>query len=248
MRDIQVFLGFANFYQYFIQNFNKIAKLLTLMLQISFTTRSSKNLLLAMDVAKSDEVGSGGGGDCEDETIKRSSCSKNLNEAMDYLISHAKRIFTQLTQVFIKAPILQYFDSKCHIQIKTDASGYAIDNLLSQLTNLGQWHPVAYYFQKMILAKTQYKSHDGKLLAIIEVFKTLQHYLKGCKYMVLVLINHNNLCRFMKTKNLSSCQVWWAQELSRYHFQIDYCQNKANRVADTLSQFSQKSDDKEKKI
>ena len=30
---------------------------------------------------------------------------------------------------------------------------------------------MAYYSYKMILAKTWYKTHDGKLLAIIETFK-----------------------------------------------------------------------------
>ena len=41
----------------------------------------------------------------------------------------------------------------------------------------------------------------------------------------------------MDTKSLSSRQVRWAQELSRYHFRIDYWQGKANRAADALSQY-----------
>ena len=41
----------------------------------------------------------------------------------------------------------------------------------------------------------------------------------------------------MDTKSLSSKQVCWAQELSRYHFQINYCQNKANRAANTLLRY-----------
>ena len=43
----------------------------------------------------------------------------------------------------------------------------------------------------------------------------------------------------MDTKRLSSRQVRWAQKLFRYHFQIDYCQGKANGAADALSRFSQ---------
>lgn len=38
IRDIQVFLGFPNFYQCFIQGFNKIAALLTLMLKTTSGT------------------------------------------------------------------------------------------------------------------------------------------------------------------------------------------------------------------
>ena len=49
----------------------------------------------------------------------------------------------------------------------------------------------------------------------------------------------------MDTKNLSSRQVRWAQELSRYHFRIDYHQGKANGAADALSRYPQKSAEEE---
>ena len=93
----------------------------------------------------------------------------------------------------------------------------------------------------MIPAKTQYKTHNGKLLAIVKAFKTWRHYLEGCKHEVLVLTDHNNLRRFMDTKSLSSRQVRWAQELSCYHFRIDYQQGKANRAADALSRYPQQN-------
>ena len=47
---------------------------------------------------------------------------------------------------------------------------------------------------------------------------------------------------------MSSRQVRWAQELSRYHFRIDYRQGKANEVADALSCFPQKNQAKEDKL
>ena len=90
--------------------------------------------------------------------------------------------------------------------------------------------------RKIIPAETRYKTHDSELLAIVKVFKTWRHYLKSCKHEILVLIDHNNLRYFMDTKSLSSRQVRWAQELSQYHFQIDYRQGKANAAADALSQ------------
>ena len=117
-----------------------------------------------------------------------------------------------------------------------DAFGYAIGGVLSQLTSndLGRGHPVAFFPQKMIPAETRYKTHNGELLAIVEAFKTWKHYLEGSQHEVLVLIDYNNLQWFMDTKSLSSRQVRWAQELSRYHFQINYHQGKANGAADAL--------------
>ena len=180
-------------------------------------------------------------------TFQKLSKSKNLSKSKKtesgFLTSGARRAFTKLRQAFIKAPILHHFDPKRHIRVETDASGYAIGGVLSQLTSddSGRWHPVAFFSRKMIPAETRYETHDGELLAIVEAFKTWRHYLEGSQHEVLILTNHNNLRRFMETKSLSSKQVRWAQELSRYHFQIDYYQGKANKAADALSRYPQQS-------
>ena len=91
----------------------------------------------------------------------------------------------------------------------------------------------------MIPAETRYDTYDGELLAILETFKTWKYYPKSSHHDVLMLTNHNNLWQFIDTKNLSSKQVRWAQKLFCYHFQIDYCQNKANGGVNALSQYSQ---------
>ena len=100
----------------------------------------------------------------------------------------------------------------------------------------------------MIPAETRYKTQDGELLAIVKAFKTWRLYLEGCKHKILVLTDHNNLCRFMDTKSLSCRQVRSAQKLSRYYFWIDYCQEKANGAADILSCFPQRNKDEETKL
>ena len=93
----------------------------------------------------------------------------------------------------------------------------------------------------MISAEIRYKTRDNKLLAIVETFKTWKHYLEGFRHEVLVLTIHNNLQQLMDTKSLSSRQVHWAQELSCYYIQTDYCQGKANRAVDALSRYPQQS-------
>lgn len=55
VRDIQVFLGSANFYQRFIQSFSKIAAPLTLMLKTS-PARSSENSTSSVDRVEDDVV------------------------------------------------------------------------------------------------------------------------------------------------------------------------------------------------
>ena len=163
------------------------------------------------------------GGEVEvDEVGKkgRKTSKSKKSVGSDFLTPGAKLAFTELRQAFLKAPILHHFDPERHIRIETDASGYAISGVLSQLTldDLGRWHPVAFFSHKMIPAETRYETHDGELLAIVETFKTWRHYLEGSQHEVLVLTDHKNLHRFMDTKSLSSRQVRWAQKLPRYYF------------------------------
>ena len=152
------------------------------------------------------------GGEVEVDEVGKNGRKTSKSQRMvgsDFLTPGAKLAFTELRQSFLKAPILHHFDPECHIRIETDASGYAIGGVLSQLTSddSGRWHPVAFFSRKMIPAETRYETHDGELLAIVEAFKTWRHYLEGSQHEVLVLTDHNNLRRFMDTKSLSSRQV-----------------------------------------
>ena len=183
------------------------------------------------------------GGNNIKKVVKAVRCS-------NYLTLDAKKGFNHIWHIFTQVPILQHFDPERHIWIETNALGYTIAGVLSQLIldNLGRWHPIAYYSCKIILAKTQYKIHNRKFFAIVEAFKIWRHNLKDYKYKVLVFTNHNNFCRFIDIKNLSSCQAWWAQELFCYYFWIDYCQSKANKTVNALSYSFQRNKDEEKKF
>ena len=151
--------------------------------------------------------------------LLKSGNSPNFNTTEvrpSFLTPDARTVFNHWRLVFTKTPILQYFDLEYHIWTETDASSYTIGGVLSQLifgtspngvvtkADLSQWHLVAFISRKMILAKTQYKTHNSKLLAIVEAFKTWHYYLEDCKHEVLVLTDHNKLYYFIDTKSLSS--------------------------------------------
>ena len=208
VRDIQVFIGFANFFRRFIKGSSKIARPLTSMLK----TTGAK-----------------------------------LPSTGTFLTSEAVQAFEKLKQAFITAPVLRHFDVKRRIRVETDASGYAIGDVLCQQDDEGHWHPVAFFSHKMIPAKRNYETHDAELLAIVEAFKHWRHYLEGSTHEVLVLTDHNNLRKFIDTKRLSGRQIRWAQELSRYNFRIDYRQGTHN-PADALSRPAQQNADDDELI
>ena len=109
VRDIQVFIGFANFYRRFIRGFSRIAAPLTSMLK---TTGSSD---LAPRELGADEV-VGGGGKADDRNLPKSKKLKNAKSGIQTrvgateeptsLTPSIRKAFNQLRQAFTKAPIL----------------------------------------------------------------------------------------------------------------------------------------------
>ena len=77
------------------------------------------------------------GGEVGDDKVEKK--VQNLSKSkktvqLDFLTPGAKLAFAELRQAFVKALILHHFDMEHHIRIETDASGYAINGVLSQLT------------------------------------------------------------------------------------------------------------------
>jgi hypothetical protein len=146
----------------------------------------------------------------------------------------AQAAFVKLIEAFTTAPMLVHFDPQKPIRVETDASGFAIAAILTQLVTLmgaasqAQWHPVAFYSRKMIPAETRYETHDQELLSIVAAFQNWRHYLEGSHHPISVLTDHNNLRYFMTTTTLNRRQSRWALVLAEYDFEIKYRPGKTN--------------------
>ena len=130
------------------------------------TTRLSEKLALRAFRASNNEVVGKSGNRVDEKIVDLSTYKIEKSRKLmripnigairkpNFLNPNAKKAFNHLWLTFIKAPILQYFDSESHIRIKTDAPSYIIDGVLNQLnlnsnappnkSDFGQWHPVAY--------------------------------------------------------------------------------------------------------
>ena len=139
VKDIQVFIGFANFYQRFIQGFNKIVALLTFLLKTTGLSESIPKAFKANDDKIFGNSSSKANGTVvnlsKNKKSRKSTCISNIGamKKPNFLTSNAKKAFNYLQLAFIKALILQHFDSKSHIWIETDILGYAIGEVLNQL-------------------------------------------------------------------------------------------------------------------
>ena len=87
--------------------------------------------------------------------------------------------------------------------MKTDASDYVSEGILSQYNENGVLHPVAYFFKKHSPAKCNYEIYDKELKAIVYAFEEWRPELKGSPTPVKVITDHKNLKYFMSTKQLS---------------------------------------------
>ena len=172
VHDIQVFLGFANFYRRFVDGFSRVVSPITILLRKGQRFHWS---------------------------------------------SEAQSAFDELKRRFTSAPVLKHFDPDLPIRLHTDASGFAISGIVSQLHG-SVWHPVAFYSRKCAPAECNYDIHDRELLAVVESMRHWRHYLEGSRNPVQVLSDHENLKIFMSSKALSRRQARWAELLANYDF------------------------------
>ena len=108
-----MFIGFANFYQRFIQGFSKIAVLFICLLKI---TRSSYKLAPKAFKADDNKIVSDGGSKANKTVVNLSKNNKSRNltcmpniettRESNFLTPDAKKIFNHSQLAFIKVPIL----------------------------------------------------------------------------------------------------------------------------------------------
>ena len=138
VRDIYIFINFANFYWRFIQGFSRIAAPLTFLLK---TTKLSNLASKGFRADDNEVVGVGGRANGTVVNLSKNKISKNLTCVLNigatgepnFLTPDVKKAFNHLRLAIIKALILWQFDLESHIRIETDALGYAKGWVPSQL-------------------------------------------------------------------------------------------------------------------
>ena len=215
IRDIQVFLGVANFYRRFIEGYSRICLPLHNLVRgkEAHRKRKLKNLRLRLKTPPKEKPFG-----FKRDQLKEFTLPQDAREA-----------FQKLKKLFSSVPLLRHFDPKLKIRVEPDASGSAVAAIISQLQeDDSQWHPVAFWSRKMQASEINYDTHDAELLAIVEAFKQWRHYLEGSRYPITVMSDHANLRFFMTTKELNRRQARWAEWLRAFDFQIEHHPGKNN--------------------
>ena len=118
--------------------------------------------------------------------------------------------------------------------METDASGYAIEGVLSQ-EQKGKWKPITFLSRTMQPAEQNYEIYDKELLAIVEAITKWRQYLLDTTEKFEVWTDHENLKYFQKPHKLNRRQARWYLKLQDYDFILQHIPGKTNTKADVLS-------------
>ena len=95
---------------------------------------------------------------------------------------------------------------------------------------------VAYGSHQLKNHEQNYPTHDIELAAVVFALKIWRHYLYGEEFEV--YSNHKSLKYIFTQRDLNMRQHIWMEFLEDYDFTLQYHPDKANVVADALSQKS----------
>ena len=186
VKDVQCFLGFANFYRRFIHKYSHICQPLF-------------NLLCKPENQEPENTSS---------TEPAGKAKKSKIAAPFIWSSECEKVFNQLKTAFTSAPILCHFDSDFETILECDASDYVVFGILSQKhahpdTGKLILHPVAFMSEKMSPAECNYGIGDKELLPIVVALEKWHIYLHQLPQTFTIMTDHHNLQTF-STKTLLS--------------------------------------------
>lgn len=141
--------------------------------------------------------------------------------------------FEQLTKLLSTSPILAYPDFDWEFIVQTDASLSAIGAVLSQVNNLGEEHPIAFFSRTLNSHKRNYTVTERECLAVICAYKQFQVYIHGTKFTVVT--NHASLSWLQNLKEPEGRLARWALKLQQQNFKIIYRVGACHQNADGLS-------------
>ena len=125
--------------------------------------------------------------------------------------------FQKLKTALVTAPILAFPDMSKHFILDTDASGFGIGAVLSQMHD-NKEVVIAYFSKALSRPQRQYCVTRRELLAVILGIKHFHHYLYGTRF--IVRTDHGALTWLLRFKNPEGQMARWLETLNTYNFEV----------------------------
>lgn len=204
---VKSFLGMANYYSHFIENFSRLAKPL---FQLTAGQRVKR---------RGAKVGA-----------KPHRCLKPEDWTPDCEMSLEK-----LKKAISTTIVLAHPDFEKPFLLSTDASMDGLGAVLSQIVD-GELkpRPVAFASKSLSRSQARYPAHRLEFFALKwAVCDKFAHWLKGAYFTVLT--DNNPLTYIMTKPKLDACEQRWVSKLAPFDFDLKYISGSQNIPADLLS-------------
>lgn len=143
--------------------------------------------------------------------------------------------FATLKERLCSAPVLRHPDFEQEFILATDASGYGLGAVLSQLFEEEE-HPIAYASRTLLVAECRYSGYEREALCLKWAILRFDLYLDGPRHFT-VYTDHKPLCSMMFTTPTNLRVLNYATRIAGYNFTVKYRKGSSNSNADTLSRY-----------
>jgi hypothetical protein len=146
--------------------------------------------------------------------------------------TECQQAFETLKHLLTSAPILGYPSTASPFLLDTDASGFGIGAVLSQVQE-GVERVIAYFSRTLNKAERNYCVTRRELLAVVEAVKHFHHHLYGLHFTVRT--DHGALNWLLRFKNPEGQMARWLEVLAAYDLEIIHRPGRQHGNADGLS-------------
>ena len=133
-------------------------------------------------------------------------------------------------------PLLIYPDMKEEFILDTDASGFGVGGVLSQIRN-GQERVVAYASFGLRLTQKNYCTTKRELLAVVSMIHHFRHYLWGRKFKLRT--DHASLRLLINFRDAEGMVARWMARIASYDYTLEIREGKKHANADGMSRCRQ---------
>ena len=144
------------------------------------------------------------------------------------------KAFKELQHALCSSPLLRSPDFSRPFILQTDASERGVGAVLSQRSDQGEEHPIAYFSKKLQPREEKYSTIEKECLAIKVAPHAFRTYLIGRQFTVET--DHRSLIWLDKLKDSNSRLSRWSLSLQPYDFTVAHRSGADNGNADSLSQ------------
>ena len=141
--------------------------------------------------------------------------------------------FITLKKAITSAPVLVTSIKGGYFSLRTDCSKFAMGAVLMQEQGHGNDVVIGYFSRKLKGAETRYPTYDRELLAIKDTVLHFRYYLHGQSFTIYT--DHASIQHVLLQQTLSSHQVGLLDTMNHFYYEIKYCPEARNLVADALS-------------